>query len=321
MLQTPLDILAKIEQAKRFRAKVLDLSNAGLTEIPEEIFDVDNLERLNIRTNQIRTIPADIRRLVKLKWLDVRGNPLEQVTDVYGLVLDRDQYERFKVKLAAENIIGLQLCLMKDEKLPEFFFQLSNLAYLDLSSNLLMIRLTKLAAKFNLHANQLRALGEVITKLTHLTMGNQLTLLPDAITQLTNLTTLNLNGNQLKSLPKAITKLTNLTSIDLRGNQLPEAIGNLTKLTMLDLYGNQLTALPEAIADLERLRELNLVNNPLKYPPKEIVAQGLDAIRNYTGYGLFCNVIASVSQRSNPFKIKRLLRQKTPRNDCNFNLK
>jgi hypothetical protein len=41
----------------------------------------------------------------------------------------------------------------------------------------------------------------------------------------------------------------------------------------------------------------------------------------YTGCGLFGNVIASVSQRSNPFKIKRLLRQKTPRNDCNFNPK
>jgi hypothetical protein len=35
----------------------------------------------------------------------------------------------------------------------------------------------------------------------------------------------------------------------------------------------------------------------------------------YTRFGLICNVIASVSQRSNPFKIKRLLRQKAPRND------
>jgi len=34
--------------------------------------------------------------------------------------------------------------------------------------------------------------------------------------------------------------------------------------------------------------------------------------------GCFVMVIASASQRSNPLKIKRLLRQKTPRNDCNF---
>jgi hypothetical protein len=34
--------------------------------------------------------------------------------------------------------------------------------------------------------------------------------------------------------------------------------------------------------------------------------------------GYFVTVIASVSQRSNPLKTKRLLRQKTPRNDCNF---
>jgi hypothetical protein len=34
--------------------------------------------------------------------------------------------------------------------------------------------------------------------------------------------------------------------------------------------------------------------------------------------GYFVTVIASVSQRSNPLKTKRLLRQKAPRNDCNF---
>jgi hypothetical protein len=43
--------------------------------------------------------------------------------------------------------------------------------------------------------------------------------------------------------------------------------------------------------------------------------------RFYTHYGLFCNVIASVSQRSNPLKIKRLLRQKAPRNHINLNPK
>jgi hypothetical protein len=37
--------------------------------------------------------------------------------------------------------------------------------------------------------------------------------------------------------------------------------------------------------------------------------------------GYFVIVIASVSQRSNPLKIKRLLRQKAPRNDCNFDPK
>jgi hypothetical protein len=41
----------------------------------------------------------------------------------------------------------------------------------------------------------------------------------------------------------------------------------------------------------------------------------------YTRLGLVCYVIASVSQRSNPLKNKRLLRQKAPRNDCNFNPK
>jgi hypothetical protein len=34
-----------------------------------------------------------------------------------------------------------------------------------------------------------------------------------------------------------------------------------------------------------------------------------------TRFGMICNVIASVSQRSNPLKTKRLLRQKAPRND------
>jgi len=42
-------------------------------------------------------------------------------------------------------------------------------------------------------------------------------------------------------------------------------------------------------------------------------------LSSYTRFGLFGIVIASVSQRSNLLKIKRLLRQKAPRNDCSFN--
>ncbi len=186
MPQTPPHILARIKQVKKNHDRKLVLWYEGLTDIPEEVFGVDDLERL------------------------------------------------------------------------------------DLSGNKLM------------------ALPEVITKLTNLTTlylsGNKLTTLPEAITKLINLTTLDLSYNELTALPEAITKLTNVTTLDLSWNRLmtlPEAIGKLTNLTTLNLRGNQLTALSEAIADLEKLRELKLDKNPLTHPPKEIIAQGLEAIRNF----------------------------------------
>ena len=43
--------------------KVLDLQNKGLTEVPAEIFELPNLESLNLSHNQLSTLPVEIANL------------------------------------------------------------------------------------------------------------------------------------------------------------------------------------------------------------------------------------------------------------------
>ena len=42
--------LSLIQEAKRTRAKTLDLGNSGLTELPDALFDLVTLEVLNLCT-------------------------------------------------------------------------------------------------------------------------------------------------------------------------------------------------------------------------------------------------------------------------------
>lgn len=108
--------------------------------------------------------------------------------------------------------------------------------------------------------------------------------MPEAVSYLQQLISLDVRSNKLKTLPEAVSHLQQLTSLDLSSNQittLPETIARLQKLTFLNLSDNQLTMLPKAIASLQKLTFLNLKGNPIEKPPPEIVAKGIEAIKDY----------------------------------------
>ena len=64
----------RLEQARR--TGMLCLSNMGLTEIPNEVFQIKELSRLDIGFNELREIPAEIAKLEKLEQLWINSNPL-----------------------------------------------------------------------------------------------------------------------------------------------------------------------------------------------------------------------------------------------------
>lgn len=90
--------------------------------------------------------------------------------------------------------------------------------------------------------------------------------------------------NIISIIPAEIKKLKKLHRLNLANNQLleiREELGELKELTHLDLSGNKIKYLPSKVANLPKLESLYLEGNPFDLLPPEIVARGVDSIRNF----------------------------------------
>ncbi len=287
---------------KLTRLREMSLANNQLSTLPEMITKLTSLQVLSLANNQLSTLPEAITKITRLQSLSLANNQLRTVpeaitkfTRLQSLWLDNNQLNMLSE--AITKLTCLQSLWLDNNQLntlPEAITQLTSLQSLSLANNQLRTlpkAITKLTCLQSLWLdnNQLSTLPEAITKLTSLTelrlSNNQLSTLPEAITKLTRLQSLWLANNQLSTLPEAITKLTRLRVLSLANNQLstlPDTITKLTSLKELNLRNNQLSNLPQAITTLEKLRTLRVDGNlDLISPPAEIVAAGMDAVRNY----------------------------------------
>jgi Leucine-rich repeat (LRR) protein len=257
----------------------LDLGGSGLTgEIPPEIGNLTNLERLYLHQNQLTGyIPQEIGDLTNLTKLDLSNN---QFT---GIIPD----EICNQGDSSPSLYNNQLCPPYPSCVEDYvgeqdtsdcedfvelwgeYYSIENTTELDLGGSGLT--------------------GEIppeignLTNLTRLYLGsNQLTgSIPSEIGNLINLTHLYLEDNQLSgSIPSEIGNLTNLTRLYSDDNQLtgsiPSEIGNLTNLRYLNLNDNELTgSIPPETGNLTNLTYLNLKSNQLSgIIPDEICNQG-----------------------------------------------
>ncbi|MBN3925758.1 leucine-rich repeat domain-containing protein [Nostoc sp. NMS4] len=282
----------RIEKARQEGAIELDLSDMQLSELPEAIASLTQLQQLYLRNNQLSELPEAIASLTQLQQLYLDNNQLTELpeaiaslTQLQRLDLSNNQLTELPEAIASlTQLQRLDLSNNQLTELPEAIASLTQLQRLDLSNNQLtelpeaIASLTQLQ-RLDLSNNQLTELPEAIASLTQLQRlylsNNQLTELPEAIASLTQLQQLNLDKNQLTELPEAIASLTQLQQLNLGKNQLtelPEAIASLTQLQQLNLGKNQLTELPEAIASLTQLQQLNLGKNQLTELPEAIAS-------------------------------------------------
>ncbi|NER88741.1 MAG: leucine-rich repeat protein [Moorea sp. SIO3A2] len=247
--------------------EVLNLSFNDLTTVPESIGNLTNLTQLNLTGNKLTTVPESIGNLTNLTQFNVTGNKLTTVPESIGNLT---------------NLTQLNLKYNKLTTVPESIGNLTNLTQLDFGKNQLITvpksitKLTKLT-QLDLSDNQLTTVPESIGKLTNLTQldlgSNKLITVPKSISRLTKLNQLNLSDNKLTTVPESIGNLSRLTELNLSDNKLttvPESLTKLTNLNLLDLSDNKLTTVPESLTKLTNLTELDLSDNQLKTVPDSI---------------------------------------------------
>jgi hypothetical protein len=197
-------------------ATKLDLSNQGLTEIPEYVFVCRNLQRLNLSNNKITEIPARLAVLKRLKTLDLSNNSIKQL-------LSR-------------------------------FFNLQNLQTLNLNHNQLKTlpkqigKLTKLK-RLLMNANQLASLPEELGSLPEILQlslsENKLILFPSVVLKMQNLTHLWIGKNNFDTIPvyEIAEELNNLKGIYVFNSQKNSSVNDIFTSSLFRKKGNSLEAL------------------------------------------------------------------------------
>ncbi|MEQ2292339.1 Volume-regulated anion channel subunit lrrc8d, partial [Ameca splendens] len=180
----------------------LELLNCELERIPHAIFSLTNLQELDLKSNNIRTIEEIIsfQHLKRLTCLKFWHNKIITIPSSIGHV---------------KSLESLHLSHNKLESLPSVLFTLPKLRHLDVGHN----SITVLPPDVGL-----------LNNLQHLAINsNKLETLPKPLFRCTKLKVLCLGHNALTSLPEIVGQLVQLTQLELRGNcldRLPAQLGN-----------------------------------------------------------------------------------------------
>lgn len=115
-----MNIESRIQTSLQKNEVTLDLSSLLLSELPDSIAQLNNLQYLNIAHNNLKVLPDTIGNLIHLKGLDISGNEITNLPDVLKNLINLEQ-------LIADK------CFL--ENIPEWIGELKNLRRLVLKNN------------------------------------------------------------------------------------------------------------------------------------------------------------------------------------------
>lgn len=180
----------------------VELHNCELERIPHAIFSLTNLQELDLKLNNIRTIEEIIsfQHLKRLTCLKLWHNKIITIPATIGHI---------------KSLEALYLSHNKLETLPAALFTLPKLRHLEVGHNSISVLPPDVGLLHNLQ---------------HLAINsNKLEVLPKPLFRCTKLKVLCLAHNALTTLPEPVGQLVQLTQLELKGNcldRLPAQLGN-----------------------------------------------------------------------------------------------
>lgn len=222
--------------------KYLYLNNNGWTDLLdvfpdiEALANLEELEVLDLRDNQLKTIPEAIGKLQSLKRLNLNSNKINDIPESLGNLL---------------KLVSLNLSKNKLTRIPDIFSQLQSLEELRISNN------------------QLEMLPESIGTLSNLKIldlaSNNLLYLPKNIENLNSLNNLRLSSNNLREIPENLANLAKLNKLNLANNlisHIPSNFEDLIARCELDIKNNPITHFPDFIIKplVKNYAQLNIPN-------------------------------------------------------------
>ncbi|CAH1251175.1 ANKK1 [Branchiostoma lanceolatum] len=267
----------------------LDLSNQGLTSIPEEVFDITDLEILDVANNKLTGIPEAIGRLQKLSRLDADGNKLTSLPRAIGslqklthLFIHDNQLTEVPPGLTELppgvcSLPNLEMLAVRNNKLSTFppgVEKLQKLRQLNIDGN----QLTEVPpGVLSVGNNKLSTLPPGVEKLQKFRElyidSNQLTEVPPGVCSLSNLEVLSVGENPIRRLPKNVTRLSRLRTLgvpDCQFEEFPRQVLQLKTLEKLYAGGCEFDIVPDELGNLQHLWYLSLDNNLLRTLPSTL---------------------------------------------------
>nr|KYP68917.1 Protein lap1 [Cajanus cajan] len=240
----------KTKSMEKERLQVMDLSGMSLDSLPKPSLDLATICKLDLSNNNLQDIPESLTaRLLNLEVLDVRSNQLKSLPNSIGCL------SKLKVLNVSGNFIQiLPKTIENCRALEELNANFNKLTMLPDTIGFELINLKKLSV----NSNKLMFLPSSTSHLTSLKVLdarlNCLRALPEDLENLINLETLNVSQNfqYLETLPYSIGLLLSLVELDVSYNKiktLPESISCLKKLQKLSVEGNPLTCPPMEVVE------------------------------------------------------------------------
>lgn len=233
----------RIEYAQAHQLRELDLSDCGLMEVPEEVFELTQLKTLILgkkyapnesqaSKNQIDFLPFEIGLLNQLEGIGLANNAFTDFPDIIT------------------QLPRLQTLMLNDNPLEM------------LSANVGQLRHLRVLGLGN---TQIKELPETIGNLRRLKVlgaaNNALNNLPPTIQQLQDLEQLGLANNQFQ--------------------EFPDVLFGLGSLKVLGMARNQIQTLPRRVLRWQQLKRLDLRDNPMESKIIQAGLRGFQGIQYY----------------------------------------